>query len=293
MSITTVLVLSDLHVGSAYGLMPEDFKLSTGSICALNQGQKYLMRCWEHALEQLPNKIDVLVTNGDLIEGQSLKDEGRGLSEIDPGFQVRAAVQLLKPLAKRCKQIWATRGSQYHVGKGGGREEAIADALGAQSFNGWKATPWLRLEIGGLLFDISHRQSVTIAYRSMPMEREIRFALEAAARRGERAPDVIVRSHAHFGYACFEDGKRYAISTPSFKFMDAYILGSISPNRAMPWSLGMVLLQILDKEEQGHRLRTCPMLYAHPPLTRNGAVTKGDVLEVTSIAKDKVTEANP
>ncbi len=273
--------------------MPPDFVLSTGAKCNQNKGQEYLWKCWQHALLQLPKRIDYLILNGDLCEGNAIKDEGRGLSEIDPGFQVRAAVQLLKPLAKRCKQIWATRGSQYHVGKGGGREEAIADALGAQSFNGWKATPWLRLEIGGLLFDISHRQSVTIAYRSMPMEREIRFALEAAARRGERAPDVIVRSHAHYGYACFEDGQHYAISTPSFKLMDAYILGSISPNRAMPWSLGMVLLQILNKERQGHRLRTWPLLYDHPPLTRNGAVTKGDVLEVTSIAKDKVTEANP
>ncbi len=270
MSITTVLILSDLHVGSAYGVMPSDFVLSTGAKCNLNAGQAYLLRCWEHALLQLPKRIDALILNGDLCEGQSIKDEGRGLSEIDPGFQVRAAVQLLKPLAKRCKQVWATRGSNYHAGIGGGYEEAVAEGLGAQSFNGWKATPWLRLELGGLLFDIGHRQSITIAYRSMPLEREVRFSLESAARRGEHAPDVIIRSHAHYGYALFEDGKRYAISTPSFKLMDAYILGSISPNRAMPWSLGMVLLRISNKEEQGHRLRTWPLLYDHPALTRGG-----------------------
>ncbi len=265
--------------------MPTDFKLSTGAECNLNRGQKYLMECWQHALLQLPKRIDILILNGDITEGNNVKDEGRGLSEIDPGFQVRAAVQLLKPLAKRCKQVWATRGSQYHVGKGGGAEEAVAEGLGAQSFNGWKATPWLRVEIGGLLFDIGHRQSITIAYRSMPMEREIRFSLEAAARRGERAPDVIIRSHAHYGYALFEDGRRYAISTPSFKLMDAYILGSISPNRAMPWSLGMVLLRINDKEEQGHRLRTCPLLYDHPPLTRDGHMEANLETKTTGQAK--------
>ncbi len=264
--------------------MPPDFKLSTGAECNLNKGQRYLGDCWTHALLQLPKRMDYLVLNGDITEGQNLKDEGRGLSEIDPGFQVRAAVQLLKPLAKRCKEIWATRGSSYHAGIGGGYEEDVADALGAQSFSGWKATPWLRLELGGLLFDISHRQSVTIAYRSMPLEREMRFALEAAARRGERAPDVIVRSHAHFGYACWEDGRRYVISTPSFKLMDAYILGSISPNRAMPWSLGMVLLRINDKEEQGHKLRTCPLLYDHPPLVRD--TTRDGTMEA-NLDKDK------
>ncbi len=261
--------------------MPEGFRLSTGAECNLNQGQTYLLKCWQHALLQLPKRIDILILNGDITEGNNVKDEGRGLSEIDPGFQVRAAVQLLKPLVKRCKEVWATRGSGYHAGIGGGYEEAVAEGLGAQSFSGWKATPWLRIELGGLLFDISHRQSVTIAYRSMPLEREMRFALEAAARRGERAPDVIIRSHAHYGYALFEDGKRYTISTPSFKLMDAYILGSISPNRAMPWSLGMVLLRINDREEQGHRLRTCPLLYDHPPLVRGGN------MEDSSLEKSK------
>ncbi len=280
MGTKTILILSDLHCGSAYGVMPPDFVLSTGAKCNQNKGQEYLWKCWTHALGQLPARVDALILNGDLCEGNAIKDEGRGLSEIDPGFQVRAAVQLLKPLAKRCKQVWATRGSQYHIGIGGGYEEAVAEGLGAQSFNGWKATPWLRIELGGLLFDIGHRQSVTIAYRSMPMEREIRFSLESAARRNERAPDVIVRSHAHYGYAMWEDGQRYAISTPPFKLMDAYILGSISPNRAMPWSLGMVLLRINDKEEQGHKLRTWPLLYDHPPLTRDGR------MEVTHIAKE-------
>ncbi len=267
--------------------MPTDFKLSTGAECNLNKGQLYLQKCWTHALGQLPARVDALILNGDITEGQNLKEQSRGLSEIDPGFQVRAAVQLLKPLAKRCKQVWATRGSSYHAGIGGGHEEAVAEGLDAQSFSGWKATPWLRVELGGLLFDVSHRQSVSLINRGMPMEREIRFALESAARRGERAPDVIIRSHAHYGYALFEDGKRYAISTPSFKLMDAYILGSISPNRAMPWSLGMVLLRINDKEEQGHRLRTCPLLYDHPALTRGGT------MEANLESKDGSDKAKP
>ena len=43
-----VLVVSDMHVGSAYGLLPEGFVGSTGAMLNLNMGQEYLWECWKH-----------------------------------------------------------------------------------------------------------------------------------------------------------------------------------------------------------------------------------------------------
>jgi hypothetical protein len=40
-----VLVVSDMHVGSAYGLLPEGFVGSTGAMLNLNMGQEYLWEC--------------------------------------------------------------------------------------------------------------------------------------------------------------------------------------------------------------------------------------------------------
>ena len=46
-----VLIVSDMHVGSAYGLMPRGFRGSTSATINLNTGQEYL-------LEQVPQPHD-------------------------------------------------------------------------------------------------------------------------------------------------------------------------------------------------------------------------------------------
>jgi hypothetical protein len=49
-----VLVVSDIHVGSAYGLLPEGFVGSTGTMLNLNMGQEYLWECWRHFIQDVP-----------------------------------------------------------------------------------------------------------------------------------------------------------------------------------------------------------------------------------------------
>ena len=50
---------------------------STGVELNLNVGQEYLWECWKHFIQDVPPRIDVLVINGDAIDGQNVKEQGR------------------------------------------------------------------------------------------------------------------------------------------------------------------------------------------------------------------------
>jgi len=268
-----LLTISDIHVGSSFGMMPNDFCISTGAEVSLNSGQDYLLSCWEHFLGCLPEKIDVLVLNGDMVEGQNLAEQCRGLVEVDPNFQARAAARLLEPIVERVakvdgqRQVYMTRGSRYHVGRGGRTEEVLGLILEAvKGPHGAYAQSWLRLPVDGVLFDIAHRQSFTIRYRSMPLEREISFFLERVGRQRKAPPDhlVIIRSHTHSGYRMYEEQYRMAVSTPCWKLQDDYAQTSITPNRMLPDNIGAVGFEIYSEEINGKRVQTIPYLYSHP-----------------------------
>ena len=268
-----LLVISDTHVGSAYGTFPRGFCVSTGAGVSLNSGQDYLLECWEHFVSRLPEKIEVLVLNGDIVEGQNLAEQCRGLIEVDPNFQARAAAKLLEPIVERVaeidgqKQIYMTRGSRYHVGRGGRTEEVLGLILQAMKGpHGAYTQPWIHLPMDDVLFDIAHRQSFTIRYRSMPLEREISFFLERVGRRREAPPNhlVIVRSHTHSGYRVYEEQYRMAISTPCWKLQDDFAQTSITPNRMFPDNIGSVGFRVYPEETDGKRVQTIPYLYSHP-----------------------------
>jgi len=263
-----LLVISDLHVGSAYALMPKGFRASTGATVSLNTGQEYLWECWQHFLGLLPQKIDVLVINGDAVEGQNLAEECRFLAEVDPNFQARAAAELLAPVLSQVvsvdkqRQVYMSRGSRYHTGRGATTEETLGLLLAAvPGPDGRHTRPWFHLTMGGVLFDIAHHQSVTIRYRGMPLEREIGFFLERTARRGDRLPAelVIVRSHTHSGYRRYEENHRMAVATPAWKLQDDFAAMSKYPNRFASDDIGAVGFRV-----SGGHVAIEKNLYPHP-----------------------------
>jgi len=262
-----MLTVADYHVGSAWSAFPEGFRTSMGGILSLNSGQKYLLECHRDLMTRLPDEIDVLNLNGDLIDGNNKFEMARGLSEVDPLWQVRAAEELLSPLADRARHIRATKGSTYHVGKGGGYGEILAQHLGAkEDSRGHCASPWWRYWYKGVYFDIAHRQSTTIRYQSMPMERELDFALERFAKKRLPVPEhfVIIRSHAHWGWGVWREQGATVISTPAMKLQDDYAKGLISPNRIIPDNLGVVGIRVHDELVDGKKVDVIPYLYDHP-----------------------------
>jgi len=268
-----IAIVSDLHVGSRWGLFPKDFQLSTGSTYQLNKGQEYLLACWKHFQGKLPRRFDILIINGDTVEGQGRRLEGRDIIEPDPAWQVRAAVELLTPLAKRAKEVYVTQGTDYHVRPGGQDDEAVAQALGAiPDEAGHHAWDWLLLDVDGVLLDISHHSSTTMRYMTMPGEREIQFARMVADLKGGDA-DIIIRSHVHHLVVMNVDGD-LALTTPAWQLQTRFCRRSRWPNRWLSRLLGGVMLDIEPKRKTGERqdksefIHIRPITYPHPVIER-------------------------
>jgi len=266
-----VLVLADMHVCDAYGLLPNDWVSSSGNTIGQNHAQEYLGKCWAHFVSVLP-PFDVLLLNGDIVTGNNKFDAGIDLSEIDESFQARAAIKLLEPVVEKLvpwnggrKRIYMTRGSKYHVGIAGRNEEGIGNNFGViQAANGRSCHYHLRTAVNGRVLDVGHRQSYMMRYRSSALEREIEFAIDRATRNHETAPQIIIRSHIHVGVRVWDEGEYVAISTPCWKLQDEFALTSITPNRMAPDHLGAVMIEIYPNPEYGRYWDIRKFLYETP-----------------------------
>ncbi len=246
----TVVALSDLHAGSAFAPFPKRFQLSTGAIANLNRAQVYLLKCWEHFCETVPETFDVLLLVGDLIHGKNLKESAAELTEVDPEWQQRAALELLEPLAERATEVYSVRGTPYHAGEVARWEEGLSRALGAiPDGYGRHAKPWWELNLGGIFLDVAHRSSVTIRYGASPLEREIQFMLMRAAAEKQAPADLIIRAHVHT-WRCLNDDGFLAMTLPGWKIPSAYEETSISPNRKRSRLLGGALLTLWPERKR-------------------------------------------
>lgn len=246
----TVVALSDLHTGSAFAPFPRRFRLSTGATANLNKAQSYLLKCWGHFCETVPESIDALLLVGDLIHGKNPKESAAELTEVDPEWQQRAALELLGPLAERATKVYSVRGTPYHTGEAARWEEQLSRSLGAIPDDyGRHARPWLQLSIGGIFLDMAHRSSVTIRYGASPLEREIQFMLMRAAAERQPPADLIIRAHIHTHRFLNDDGF-LAMTLPSWKIPSSYEETSITPNRKRARLLGGVLLSLWPERKQ-------------------------------------------
>ena len=131
-----VLLLSDLHVGSKWGLWPPNFyaKNARSDIIEPIKQNPVNKAIWDHWLLMLKRlkkeKPDCIILNGDLIEGAQRKEGGRGLMTPFLKNQVDACIAVIKTLPK--VPMFFTAGTDYHqLPDGLNAEEFIADALNA------------------------------------------------------------------------------------------------------------------------------------------------------------------
>jgi hypothetical protein len=156
-------------------------------------------------------------------------------------------------------------GSRYHSGSGAGDEEFFAAMVKSlPGPDGRHTRPWTHLVVEDTLFDFAHHQSVTIRYRSMPLEREIGFFLERCGRMRQEVPErvVIVRSHTHGSCRSYTECGFTTVSTPAWKLQDAFAAMGRYPNRWLSAHIGGVGFRV-----QGTNVEVIPYLYDHPAPT--------------------------
>jgi hypothetical protein len=218
-----IVVVSDLHVGSHVGLCPPKVETENGSWEA-GRAQRELWDCWKTVAREW-HAPDILVCNGDAIEGQARKQSGTVCWTNDLNTQVRAAAACLELFHAR--RICLVNGSGYHVDAAGKSLETWLGALlGAEKVRGEYASDELVLRIHNRSLHFAHHIQVgTGWYRSTPLARELVFALlneTSKLNRGHKA-DIVVRSHVHY-YVHVEFERQHGIITPCWQLQTGYML---------------------------------------------------------------------
>lgn len=200
-----IVFLSDTHCGSVFGLTPPKHFSSHHRALQEESWEAYKKMTLKWA------KPDILVANGDLIEGTQSKQGAAELITPDRNIQVEMAEECLR--AWDAKQIFLTYGTKYHVGEQAEDfEYNIAKTLKA------KIEGRLFLNVEGLTFDIRHKVGMSIVPygRATILLRDLAWDLiREAAGTGPKV-DVVVRSHVHYHIFIEQPGK-IAFTTPALQ----------------------------------------------------------------------------
>jgi len=264
----TILVTGDWQTGSQFGLYPRGFTNSANVLVNLNVAQEYLLTCYEHMIETLP-PLDIVIFNGDIIDGCQPKSGGAFLCEQQPDWQVLAALELCKPLLNRVKPggaVYCTEGTDYHDGLVGSEAELFARGVGAtRRPDKHYAWDWLRLRVDGVLLDVAHHLSGFQRYRSAALDREIGFANENAD--WIDPPDAIFRSHTHSGWQMLEMGLQVSVALPAFEVQTQYARRK-APNRFVSRYIGAALANIDPawRKMNQNPVQVIKLLYDHPKI---------------------------
>ena len=222
---TNILVVSDTHTGSIYGLMPPGFMASDDREVSVNPGQKHLNKCWSHLCGEVEKvNIDAVVHNGDVVDGHQQAQHGTELCLPIHGDQAVAATVLMSQLLTAAGKpaFYAIQGTEYHDAKGGREAEAVAQALGAVSFNGPGTGKFSRdaldLDIDGVIINFCHHIGGTGGGLSRASSADREGVYSALAGKDGKVPkaDCVVRSHQHY-FVHVEHASKHIVITPCWQ----------------------------------------------------------------------------
>ncbi len=246
-------IIADLHCGSKWGLFPPEWiaTKSPSNIIQANIAQKYLWEWWlwtAHAWrEKLGGDLDLLIVNGDVMEGKQPKDKSTGLVTADLNEQADIAAQCLDAfcsiLHPRVKL--RTAGSKYH--------EAPDNPIPALDEKlGFKCDVEFKIELpDGRCMQVQHDPGSTGAiYKGTIVDRTILWSNIAENLNKVPSIGIIVRSHLHYYHMMQTHGKTY-VMVPCWKLQDCY-----AKKNRFRWTpdLGGVLLTRDDDAYCGYQI---------------------------------------
>jgi len=261
MAKATGLVLSDLHAGSAFGLLPPDFISAENNHIMPNSGQEYLYKHFDGLLKRLaPRQIDFIVVNGDIMDGEQRKTNGDTLALHRLCDQREAAYKLLRPWQQAFpKADWHfVTGTRYH------EVMPEVEQLTVMLFGEKKTVNRsLKLSIGDAVLSFNHEISGTGDMKGNAMEKEIIRELTAMAEHGWEASDALIRSHLHT-YRLLARQDKLCVISPCWQLQTDFM--SRKSTTAMIPSLGAIVLDVDDGLKQYGMcpVSVTPYLYKHP-----------------------------
>ena len=257
--INNAIVVSDLHCGCQMGLYPGNAKLrrDAGGMYLPSPLQGKVWGYWNTFWNQWVPDVTkgepyCVIVNGDSTDGRHHGATHQITHNL--AHQARIARAILQPIVEKCEgRFYMVRGTEAHVGPSGENEEELAESLGAiPNEDGNYARFELWKEIGAGLIHVMHHIGCTgsSAYEATAVHKELTESFTEAGRWGERAPDIIVRSHRHrFMKTEFatHNTRAIAVVTPGWQAKTPFVW-KIAGGRLSPPQFGGILIRHGDKE---------------------------------------------
>ena len=207
-----VLVVSDFHCGHLVGLTPPGFD-------ADREPQRHrefydmrrtIWRWFKRTVSRL-SPIDILIVNGDAIDGKGPASGGTEQLYMDRKDQSDMATSIIKTID--AKKIVMSYGTPYHSGKDEDWEDIVAYNVGAEKIGGEDV-----IDVSGLVINYRHHvgRSTIPHGRFTPIAKEMLWNLLWAERGEYPKADVLIRSHVHYHVAA-QTSEWLAMTTPALQ----------------------------------------------------------------------------
>lgn len=191
-----VVPIGDFHCGHKVGLTPPNWRNRR----EWAKGQDKAWRFFNDGLDKA-GSVDVLIINGDAIDGNGYRSGGIEQTEMDYDRQCEMAVDVINHIG--AKKVYMTYGTPSHVSNNGSQEERkIAKAVNAdirgQQF----------LDLDGVVFDVKHKiGSSGIPHgRTSALMKAMLWNQRQAQTGVQPLAQVLLRSHVHYHTFCGDAG---------------------------------------------------------------------------------------
>lgn len=218
----SIVALGDIHAGSRSAICVPDMNLCEGGSFKYTAAQRGLYAAWSELAKEWAEP-DILIANGDCIEGQARKESGVPCWSTDLDDQLNCAAILLRMF--KASKSYVIEGTGYHVDAGGkSLEHHLGKELGSEKIGvaGQHAAPELFLNVGSFTFHAAHHISIgTGWYKTTPLARELVFALLNES--DFHKTDVILRSHVHY-FCGVEFHRQRGYTLPCWQLRTRYMM---------------------------------------------------------------------
>ena len=250
-----VVVLSDFHCGHEVGLTPPKWNPQSGDD-AYSEYRAYLWKQYADTVRSL-QPIDILVANGDLVDGRGDRSGSLEVIVLDRLIQCQMAAAVIR--FAQPKKVFVSRGTDYHVGKEESFEDLVAEQVKAERIG-----DVLNIDVNGLMFNFRHHigGSQSPLGRQTPLSRESVWNALWNVRQGFPLADIIVRSHVH--YLAYAGGPGWlAMTTPALqgygtRYGERRLSGIVD--------FGFVYFDVVDKGHMTWKAITFPFPIPEPSI---------------------------
>jgi hypothetical protein len=229
-----VLVIGDTHIGSDVALSPEEIELDSGNVISANEIQLAILNDYREMIDDV-GVVDLLILNGDLVDGTNYYGEGAGCLTTSMDTQAEIAAQLLSEI--KFRKVVGCRGTTYHGKKNPNLDKKVIEALGGVCMDE------VSINIEKTRIYANHRTPVRMSqWDSRPQSIAKDILLAELNEMDFGHYDIICKSHAHY-YIGLDQGTSVGFVCPCWKGRDEFAKGSVNPFAFNP-SIGYVMFDI-------------------------------------------------